>query len=668
MTITTSTSTPTGTYTITVTGSGGGVSKSTSYTLTVVYTVNFYIYDDAGSSVSGATLVFNSQSYSHGGSTSVAAGSYSLSTGTIPSGYRFKQWETSGGVSVASSTSTSTTATVSSSGSITMRLQRTATVTFSATGLGSDASGNVLTVDGATYPYSSLPVSFTWDVGSSHGFAWSDPIAAGGAGTDKRYVWVSTTGLSTAKYGSFTVPAGGGSVSATYKTQYYLRMSLSPSGAGSIWPGVGWYDAGMQLQIGATANSGYRFSRWSGSGSGSYSGTNNPASITMNGPITETAYFKVGVTFDAVKTSGARFNSNPSMVLYLGSPISTWYSYGQLPVTVYLEPGASLYFSWNSPVFSREGYPSRKYDVSDARYDWVSTTGYSTSQSATIAVPSSPASITTRYDRYVLVTVDIAAPYSAAGSVSPSGWSYYLEGTSFTATANYGYQFHHWVVDDSAWSYSNPYTVDRPRVLLAVFYIKVTVYPYCSDYESVTTSVSVDTTGETRTGTTLVFYVPYGYNTLTAAYRDSSYGGSFWQWRDSLTGPAWSTSTSYTVFVYQPVTYYAFYRTPIRASDFVKYSVWFSYPNMGASGAVKSMSGSYISGVTVDVMFIYNVPTVIVPGGVKAVTARVTSDSGGYFSATNTDWIATGLIKVRLDIVSVPDGYEIAEQTTYWYP
>jgi hypothetical protein len=32
-------------------------------------------------------------------------------------------------------------------------------------------------------------------------------------------------------------------------------------------------------------------SNWTGSGNGSYSGPNNPASITTNGPITETATF-----------------------------------------------------------------------------------------------------------------------------------------------------------------------------------------------------------------------------------------------------------------------------------------------------------------------------------------------------------------------------------------
>ncbi len=256
-----------------------------------VYTVTFYILDSSGSPVSGATLLFNGVSYSHGSSTSVASGSYSLSTGTIPSGYTFSQWETSGGVAVASPTASSTTATVSGSGTITMRLASaptTASVTFSASGLGSDASGTVLTVDGAFYSYSQLPITFTWAVGSTHTFEWITPVSAG---SGKRYVWVSTSGLSTSRSGSITVPSGGGSVSATYKTQYQLTMSASPSGGGTVSPGSGWYDAGSSVAISASPASGWAFERWVGSGTGSYSGTSSSATITMNAPITETAYF-----------------------------------------------------------------------------------------------------------------------------------------------------------------------------------------------------------------------------------------------------------------------------------------------------------------------------------------------------------------------------------------
>ena len=552
MTITTSASTPTGTYTVTVTGSGSGLSKSTPYTLTVtaaVYTVSFYVYDDAGNAVSGATINFAGSSYSHGSSTSVTAGTYSLSTGTIPSGYRFNKWDTGGSVSVASSTSTSTTATVSGTGSITMRLQRVATVTFSASGLGSDAEGTVLNVDGTGYAYADLPKSFTWDVGSQHSFTWA--LAAGSTTSGKAYVWVSTSGLSTSRGGTITIPSGGGSVTASYKTMYYLTMQVSPTGAGSASPSSGWRDAGSSVSISATANSGYQFSRWSGSGTDSYSGTNNPASVTMNGPITETAIFKVGITFDALKTSGARFNSNPTYsVLYVAG--KTYY-YSQLPITFYWEVGSSHYVSWYD-VYSDE---STYLSGSDVDYVWSYSTGIFTSKRGTLTVPSSGGSVTAYYNRYVEVIVD-KEPYNG-GTVSPSS-DWYLEGQAFTATANSGYQFHHWSIDNGAsTSTSNPYYAWNPHYLKAVFYIRVNVYAYDSEnnaFPNIYVSCGPNS-GYTNSYGCVDLYVPYGYNTLSTSSSGTGYGGKslpFWKWSDD------EASTSRTIYVYEPTYYTAYYK------------------------------------------------------------------------------------------------------------
>jgi hypothetical protein len=165
-----------------------------------------------------------------------------------------------------------------------------AVVNFLTSGLSSDASGTVLMVDGMNYSYNQLPKSFTWDVGSSHSFKWLTPISAS---SEKQYVWVSTNGLSTVRSGFITVPSEGGLVAANYKAQYKLTITVSPIGTGSTDPSPGeyWYDAGSSFQISATPASGYVFSRWSGSGLGSYSGTSNPTIITMNEPITEIANF-----------------------------------------------------------------------------------------------------------------------------------------------------------------------------------------------------------------------------------------------------------------------------------------------------------------------------------------------------------------------------------------
>ena len=60
---------------------------------------------------------------------------------------------------------------------------------------------------------------------------------------------------------------------------------------GSVSPGSGWHDAGQSVQITAMNQGFCTFQSWSGSGPGSYTGTANPVTIVMNGPITEEAHF-----------------------------------------------------------------------------------------------------------------------------------------------------------------------------------------------------------------------------------------------------------------------------------------------------------------------------------------------------------------------------------------
>ena len=50
-------------------------------------------------------------------------------------------------------------------------------------------------------------------------------------------------------------------------------------------------DTRALVNLSATPSNGYSFSGWSGSGSGSYSGMNNPTSIVVTAPITEVANF-----------------------------------------------------------------------------------------------------------------------------------------------------------------------------------------------------------------------------------------------------------------------------------------------------------------------------------------------------------------------------------------
>jgi hypothetical protein len=141
--------------------------------------------------------------------------------------------------------------------------------------------GRTFSVDGRTY---SSTQTFTWASSSSHTIATTSPQSGG---TGVRYVW---TRWSDSGAMSHTVaPTTNTTYTATFRTQYYLTTTHGTGG--TVGPVSGWRNSGASISISAVPAAGYSFTNWSGSGTGSYSGTNNPASITMRGPITERATF-----------------------------------------------------------------------------------------------------------------------------------------------------------------------------------------------------------------------------------------------------------------------------------------------------------------------------------------------------------------------------------------
>jgi len=77
--------------------------------------------------------------------------------------------------------------------------------------------------------------------------------------------------------------------------QFYLTTATN---LGVVSPDSGWYDTGSLVSIEATAptfaaGSGYVWHGWTGTGTGSFNGTENPVMITVQGVISETAYWKI---------------------------------------------------------------------------------------------------------------------------------------------------------------------------------------------------------------------------------------------------------------------------------------------------------------------------------------------------------------------------------------
>ena len=150
------------------------------------------------------------------------------------------------------------------------------------TTVGTSPNGLAFSVDGVNY--TTQQTFYNWAPGSVHTLT-TTATQSGGTGT--QYLWNSWSDGGAI---SHTVsPTTGTSYTANFTTQYFLTMNAGANG--SVSPASLWTNSGASVSIDATPAGGYNLNNWAGSGSGSYSGNNNPALITMNGPITETASF-----------------------------------------------------------------------------------------------------------------------------------------------------------------------------------------------------------------------------------------------------------------------------------------------------------------------------------------------------------------------------------------
>lgn len=150
----------------------------------------------------------------------------------------------------------------------------------------SSPTGRSFTFDGANH---TAPQTFTFPSGELHTLSLTT-TQNGTTGT--RYVFDDwSTGETSA---TITIqPTGNQTITARFDTQYRLTMTSVANGTTSpAEGGTHWFNAGSAVQITGTGAAGYQFDAWAGSGTGSYTGGNNPANITMSGPITETASFE----------------------------------------------------------------------------------------------------------------------------------------------------------------------------------------------------------------------------------------------------------------------------------------------------------------------------------------------------------------------------------------
>lgn len=211
-------------------------------------------------------------------------------------------------------------------------------------------------------------------------------------------------------------------LAAEYETQYLLFMDEN---FGRTDPNAGehWYSAGSSVRISAAApaaTSGEQFVSfaWTGTGNGSYSGPDSSSTITMNGPINETATWKHEYYLTVASAYGSP------------APTSGWFGAGK-----------SIIISVTSPV---SGLTGTQYVL----------TGWNATGSVSTSGTTSSANLTT--DQALSITWNWKTQYRVVIRTNPAGLSpqpklsspgpWYDEGTALICTAQNvsGKVFDHW--------------------------------------------------------------------------------------------------------------------------------------------------------------------------------------------------------------------------------
>jgi hypothetical protein len=182
------------------------------------------------------------------------------------------------------------------------------TVSFQATNLAVGTTW-AITFNNTVYSASVPWINVTTRPGT---FQVSADTAVSTSGTTGYVPEIGAENISVATGGTYMIP---------YVPAYELLVTASAGGFVSVQGGslqsqvTVWEAAGSPVDLKAMPTSGYLFIGWNGTGPGSYSGTSTGPSITVSGPIVETAGF--------FPLPGARFNLT---LAESGLPEGAWWT------------------------------------------------------------------------------------------------------------------------------------------------------------------------------------------------------------------------------------------------------------------------------------------------------------------------------------------------------
>ncbi|MDA4136343.1 MAG: protease pro-enzyme activation domain-containing protein [Thaumarchaeota archaeon] len=373
--------------------------------------------------------------YKYGDLLSVS--SNGIGTRTAGSGPRVASWQVDSGpitsVATLGEVTTSTIA-MTAAHSVTFASVTQSQVTLDA---GASASLNSITpptISGDSFWYDggtlvTLSLNGVYGRSGGAGTRLASYSVNGGGSTS-----VSTTGTVTV-LGAVSI-SGAEAIATTSVAQYQLTLSTSGAGTASattnpsITGDVGWYDTGTAVVISATPNTGSSFASWSGSGTGSYTGTNDPTTVIMNAAISETAIFQLEqqgtLSLDGSVSTGTNLGATVTVSLTTScSP--------DVVIVLIGENTARATATANTPTATGLTFTQRTSLPSGSIRVWeyyAITTGLLTSQSIT-EVMSQPTAYT--MTAFAVCGANTASPFDSNPSLPKANGG--LWGTSHSNTA-----------------------------------------------------------------------------------------------------------------------------------------------------------------------------------------------------------------------------------------
>jgi alpha-L-arabinofuranosidase len=288
--------------------------------------------------------------------------------------------------------------------SVTMTGPLTVTANFGAavyTQFQTTPAGLTYTVDGTNYTGQQ---TFAWLAGSSHSLS-TPTLQTPSAGTQE--VFQSWTDGGAASH-TFTTPSSARTFWANFQTQY--QLTTQAGSGGTISPATGYFNANAAVPVTATANAGYQFSGFSGA----LTGTTNPQTVTMTGPLSVTANF-TGLTSATVQTSPAGLSFTVDGTTYTSAQTFNW--------TV-----------GSTHTIATTGTQSPSAGTQDVWSNWSDAGAVSHTVTAAATASTYTANFQTKYQ--------LTTQAGTGGSISPATGYFNANSTvPTTATANTGYQF-----------------------------------------------------------------------------------------------------------------------------------------------------------------------------------------------------------------------------------